>query len=103
MKTLPAFLIMLLASSPALAECDVYQHESDDTVIITLKPAEVVVKDQWGQKQMLRVIEKPFGFLTDAAVENSSVDAPVHYFSFLKIDGAERLVFDAQVFVPACK
>lgn len=103
METFLTVVFFTLSTTTAFAECRFFVNDSNEKVTITLKDTKVIIDDEGTKTTMLRVIEKPFNVLTEAAIDSSDENSAPHYFSFLKIEGSERLVFDAQVFNPACK
>lgn len=88
---------------PAFAECNVFKHEANDKVVVTLADQTVTLDNNGDVKTMIRAITKPYGQLVEVAVEGTEPNAPEHFFEFLKFGKVEKLVFDSQVFVKACK
>lgn len=105
-KFVMALSLAAATALPAWADepdaCTRFHLEDDSTVQIEIGKTTVTVDDRGDKATFDQIISKRFGRLVSAMVENSDADAAEHYFQIADINGARSLIFDSQIFVPAC-
>lgn len=98
-----ALFPLMFATAPAIgAECMTFSHEVTPEVRITIGDQTVEVSDRGDVSNFQIGTTKPYGQLIDVALEGMEVDAVVHYYQITEINGRRALIYDSQIFLPAC-
>lgn len=98
-------LVILAVALPASADeasCNRFRLEGDPAVQIEIGTTTVTIDDRGEKLTFDQIITKRFGRLMSATVESSDADALEHYFQIKEIGGRETLIYDSQIFLPAC-
>lgn len=86
----------------AKAECMTFAHETNPAIKVTVNNADVVIDDNGDKFTWEQTITKPYGQPIAGAIESLDADAPIHYFQIMDVNGRRTLIFDSQIFLPAC-
>lgn len=105
MKWVAAASALMLSSTAALgaeSECMTFAHETNPAIKVTVNNADVVIEDNGDKFTWEQTITKPYGQPITGAIESLDADAPIHYFQIMEVNGHRSLIFDSQIFHPAC-
>lgn len=83
-------------------ECMTFAHETNPAIKVTVNNADVVIDDNGDKFTWEQTITKPYGQPITGAIESLDANAPIHYFQIMDVNGRRSLIFDSQIFIPAC-